>query len=111
MALARAPLQLAPLILIGGMSRAPAGITTTSLLDAVAAEGALTGAYTVMVGLGLAGSAVGQAAAGEAASQLGPAAVFLLAAVTAAGVCLWTLVRRHTLGAAAGTSRQVDKGG
>jgi MFS family permease len=96
-ALARSPLQLAPLQVLGGAANAPSGITISALLDVVAPEGALTETYTVLVGVGLLGSSIGSALGGHIVDVGGPSAAFALSALGAAMVALWTAARRRTL--------------
>ena len=95
--LAPSLLWLAPLLLVSGAINAPAGITTSALLDTVATEGALTEAYTVMVATGLAGSSAGYALGGTIAHEAGPSTVFFVAACVTVCVAAWTLLRRATL--------------
>ena len=96
-AFARAPLQLAPLMVLGGAAQAPAGITTSSLLDEVAAEGALTEAYTVMVGASLLGSSLGYTLGGRVVHTAGPGTAFTVAGMGMAAVAVWTAARHRTL--------------
>lgn len=96
-AVARSPVELAPLMVLGGAVAAPAGITATALLDVVAPEGALTEAYTVMVGTSLGGNAIGSAIGGQMAHTAGPSLAFALAALATAAVAVWTVARRRTL--------------
>ena len=84
-------------LLLGGTVGAAGGICLSALLDDVAPPHLLTTAYTTMVGLSLAASAGGNAAAGSIADAAGPAAGFGLSAAAlglAAGLLYW---RRHTL--------------
>jgi predicted MFS family arabinose efflux permease len=76
---------------------APAGITTSALLDVVTAEGALTETYTVMVAAGLLGTSLGSALGGHVVDVAGPSAAFALGALGTAMVALWTAARRGTL--------------
>lgn len=89
---------LAPLMLGLGLVRGPIGITSSILLDYVAAPGSLTEAYTILISMSLAGSAAGYAIGGVLGRDLGTGAVFVAAASAAILVLLWILIRRRTLG-------------
>jgi hypothetical protein len=93
---------LAAAMLLVGLLTAPMSITASALLDSVAASGALTEAYTLLVAAGLVGSAVGYAAGGTIAHTAGGGAVFAAAACAMAGAAAWNLARRDTLRGPAG---------
>jgi MFS family permease len=80
-----------------GAAGAIQGITTSALLDDVAAAGALTGSYALLVSCGLAGSAAGYVVAGALTSVIGPRSMFLAAAAAGAAAAGWYFHRRQTL--------------
>lgn len=83
---------------VSGAAGAVQGITTTALLDDVAAPGALTGSYALLVSCLLAGSAAGYAAGGTLVSGAGIREVFLMAAaVGLAAACWYRIVFTNTV--------------
>ncbi|MEQ4206253.1 MFS transporter [Actinopolymorpha sp. B9G3] len=95
------PVVLMIVLVIFGALYAPAGIAASSLLDDVAAEGALTQAYTSMVAAGLVGASLGSAFGGLLENATASWMLFAAAACAMAAAALWTVVRRHSLTRAA----------
>jgi len=80
-----------------GAAGAVQGITTSALLDDVAAPGTLTGSYALLVSCGLAGSAAGYAIGGVLTTTVGPKEMFAAAAAAGAAAAVWYSRRRQTL--------------
>lgn len=80
-----------------GAAGAVQGITTSALLDDVAAPGTLTGSYALLVSCGLAGSAAGYAVGGVLIGVIGPRNMFLAAAAAGFAAAAWYIRRCQTL--------------
>ena len=80
-----------------GAAGAIQGITTSALLDDVAAPGKLTGSYALLVSCGLAGSGAGYAIGGSLTSAIGTRNTFLAGAVAGFMTAGWYVSRRRTL--------------
>jgi MFS family permease len=95
------PVALLIALMVFGALYAPAGIAASSLLDDVAADGALTQAYTTMVAAGLTGASLGNAFGGMLENATAPWMLFAAASGAMAAAALWTAVRRRSLTRAA----------
>lgn len=97
---AQSPIALTLTLLAGAIVGAPAGIATSALLDSVSARNRIAAAYTLIVSVGLIGSAIASAVAGNLADQVGSRAPFiaapacLLIGLTTCAV--WLINRRQT---------------
>lgn len=80
-----------------GAAGAVQGITTSALLDDVAAPGQLTGSYALLVSCGLAGSGAGYAVGGVLTSAIGTGNTFLVAAAAGFVATGWYVARHRTL--------------
>jgi MFS family permease len=85
-------------VLLAGAVGAPAGISTSALLDTVVPSGAITRSYALLVCLGLLSGSGGSAAGGALADAAGGRTLFLIDGCCLAGAAVWTLTRRRTLG-------------
>lgn len=91
------PLGILLLMFGMGMAQAPAGITSSMLLDVVARKGALGVSYTSMVAAGLAGIAIGSSSGGVLEKATTTWVLFAVAAAATAAALAQTYGRRRTL--------------
>lgn len=91
------PMVMLAVLVAMGVSTAPVVITSSALLDDLAAPGVLGRAYTTMVAVGLLGAAAGAWVGGVLTACCGGRAALLLAAVTAAGAAACAVARRGTV--------------
>lgn len=96
---AQSPIALTLTLLAGAIVGAPAGIATSALLDSVSARDRIAAAYTLIVSVGLIGSAIASALAGNLADHAGSRAPFIAAPacllIGLTSCALWLANRRH----------------
>jgi MFS family permease len=91
------PIALVVVLAVVGLLLTPAGIAASTLLDDVVPRGALTRAFTSLIGAGLVGMAAGSALAGQLAGAFGTWATFAGAALLLSLVAGWIGFRLPTL--------------
>lgn len=91
------PVALLIALMVFGALYAPAGIAASSLLDDVAADGALTQAYTTMVAAGLTGASLGNAFGGMLENATASWMLFAASSGAMTAAALWTALRRRSL--------------